>query len=76
MSVKLTKVMRFPLCWLKLCGGRVESDATGLWFECATCRERSGFVPRAELDRMTDRAIAVRRAALSIYAPVTPASGA
>lgn len=49
---------RLPMCWAGLCGGRVESDASGLWFQCHTCDRVSGFVPRDELDRQIDSAIA------------------
>ena len=29
--------------WLQGCRGRIESDQSGLWFECATCHRVSGF---------------------------------
>ena len=50
---------RLPVCLLEWCGGQVESDATGLWWQCGTCGVRKGFVPRATLDRQIDYALSL-----------------
>lgn len=37
---------RLPLCWASLCGGRIHSDDTHLWWQCGACGKRSEAVER------------------------------
>lgn len=37
---------RLPLCWASLCGGRIHSDDTHLWWQCGTCGKRSEMQER------------------------------
>lgn len=46
---------RLPMCALKLCGHRANSDELGVWGECDTCHQRAGYVTRADLRSYIER---------------------
>lgn len=39
---------RLPLCLTGNCGGRIESDHVGAWWQCNTCQRVKHYMPRAE----------------------------
>lgn len=45
---------------LSSCGGNIEHDETGIWWQCARCGEKKGFISSAELRSLSDREISER----------------
>jgi hypothetical protein len=36
---------RWPLCLMRVCGGRIYDDELGLWWQCETCAHYSHKIP-------------------------------
>lgn len=37
-------MIRRLMCLLHMCGGTIQSNYYGLWWECSTCHRRSDFI--------------------------------